>query len=46
MNEGNGERMSNFKCTEREWSAVGGILGGWAWPEEGVVPAREGRILT
>ena len=28
MNEGNGERMSNLKWMEREWSGVGVVPGG------------------
>lgn len=37
MNEGNGERMSNLKWTEREWSGVSVVPGGWG---------GQGRILT
>ena len=39
MKEGNGERMSNLKCREREWSGVGVVTGGWG-------PGGHGRMLT
>ena len=37
MNEGNGERTSNLKWIEREWSGVDVVPGGWG---------GRGRMLT